>query len=91
MAIKLWIFRYVKRIDIKMKNIKLEIIDGAGVAATNKILVMMENFFTQHGAFRDTHHPEVIVYYATQAPSRSLFLEGKGGLFYLITLLLEKN
>ena len=51
------------------------IIGGAGVAATNKLLELIENKLTKEGAFRDCHHPEMIIWQATQAPSRSLFLE----------------
>jgi aspartate racemase len=54
------------------------IIGGAGVAATNKLLELIEIDITKSGAIRDCHHPEVLVYYATQAPSRSMFLEGRG-------------
>ena len=48
---------------------------------TNKLLAMLEETFTKKGAIRDAHHPEVVVYYATQSPSRSMFLEGKGPSF----------
>lgn len=58
------------------------IIGGAGVAATNKLLEIIETSLTQNGAFRDCHHPEMVVYQATQAPSRSMFLEGKGKNFF---------
>ena len=54
------------------------IIGGAGVAATNKLHALIEEELTQRGAFRDSHHPEIITFYATQAPSRSMFLEGRG-------------
>lgn len=57
------------------------IIGGAGVAATNKLLEIIEIRLTKNGAFRDAHHPEMIVYQATQAPSRSMFLEGRGESF----------
>ena len=57
------------------------VIGGAGVAATNKLCELIEQKFTQNGAFRDCHHPEMIIYQATQAPSRSMFLEGKGPSF----------
>lgn len=63
-----------------MKEI-IGIIGGAGVAATNKLLELIEIQLTQNGAFRDSHHPEMIVYQATQAPSRSMYLEGKGRSF----------
>lgn len=54
------------------------IIGGAGVAATNTLHALIEEELTQKGAFRDAHHPQIITFYATQAPSRSLFLEGRG-------------
>lgn len=57
------------------------VIGGAGVAATNKLLELIEIRKTLDGAFRDIHHPEMIIYQATQAPSRSMFLEGKGPSF----------
>ncbi|MBQ6515996.1 amino acid racemase [bacterium] len=57
------------------------VIGGAGVAATNKLQELIENELTQSGAYRDCHHPEMIIWQATKAPSRSLFLEGKGESF----------
>lgn len=57
------------------------VIGGAGVAATNKLCELIEQKFTMDGAFRDCHHPEMIIYQATQVPSRSMFLEGKGPSF----------
>jgi aspartate racemase len=57
------------------------IIGGAGVAATNKFNDLLEEKITNANAFRDFHHPEVISYQATQAPSRSMFLEGRGESF----------
>lgn len=62
---------------IAMKH-TLGIIGGAGVAATNTLLELMEVAKLQDGAFRDMHHPEMIILQATQAPSRSMFLEGRG-------------
>ena len=63
----------------KNKPIKtIGIIGGAGVAATNMLHALIEEERTQNGAFRDAHHPEIITFYATQAPSRSMFLEGRG-------------
>lgn len=60
---------------------KIGVIGGNGVAATNKLLELIENDYTKGGAFRDCHHPEMIIWQATQAPSRSMFLEGKGESF----------
>ncbi len=54
------------------------IIGGAGVAATNKLNELLEIELTQKGAFRDAHHPQILTFQATQAPSRSIYLEGKG-------------
>jgi len=57
------------------------VIGGNGVAATNRLLQLVENKFVVAGAFRDGHHPEMIVWQATQVPSRSMFLEGRGESF----------
>lgn len=47
------------------------IIGGNGVAATNKLLQLIEEKITKNGVFRDCHHPEMIAWQATRAPSRS--------------------
>lgn len=57
------------------------IIGGAGVAATDKLLELIEIELTKNGAFRDCHHPEMIIYQATKVPSRSMYLEGRGESF----------
>lgn len=57
---------------------KIGIIGGNGVAATNRLCDMVERKVTANGAFRDAHHPEMIVWQATKAPSRSMYLEGRG-------------
>jgi aspartate racemase len=57
------------------------IIGGNGVAATNKLCAMIETTLTHGGAVRDAHHPQMLVWQATQAPSRSMYLEGKGASF----------
>ena len=57
------------------------VIGGAGVAATNKLCELIETSYTRNGAYRDCHHPEMIIYQATQAPSRSMYLEGRGPSF----------
>ncbi|MDR2781536.1 MAG: amino acid racemase [Holosporaceae bacterium] len=57
------------------------VIGGAGVAATNKLLELIEKNGVMNGAYRDSHHPEMVVYQATKAPSRSMFLEGNGASF----------
>ena len=54
------------------------IIGGNGVAATNRLLQLIENRVVKEGGYRDAHHPEMIVWQATQVPSRSLFLENRG-------------
>lgn len=54
------------------------VIGGNGVAATNRLCDMIECKVTAAGAFRDAHHPEMVVWQATSVPSRSMFLEGRG-------------
>lgn len=57
---------------------KIGVIGGNGVAATNRLCEMIERKVTAAGAFRDAHHPDMIIAQATQVPSRSMFLEGRG-------------
>jgi len=57
------------------------IIGAAGVAATNKLCELIEIKMTQSGAFRDAHHPEMLIWQATQVPSRSMYYEGRGESF----------
>lgn len=57
------------------------VIGGNGVAATNKLCEMIEEKVTKSGAFRDAHHPEMLIWQATQVPSRSMYLEGRGESF----------
>lgn len=57
------------------------IIGGAGVAATNKLCELIEEKMTANGAFRDAHHPEMLIWQATKVPSRSMYYEGKGESF----------
>lgn len=59
----------------------LGVIGGNGVAATNRLLQLIEEKCTQAGAFRDAHHPEKVIWQATKAPSRSMYLEGRGPTF----------
>lgn len=54
------------------------VIGGAGVAATNKLCQLIEEYKTINGAIRDSHHPEMIIWQATHVPSRSMYLEGRG-------------
>ena len=57
------------------------VIGGNGVAATNRLCQLIEEKTTANGAFRDAHHPEMIIWQATKVPSRSMYLEGKGDSF----------
>ncbi|MDQ1185320.1 aspartate racemase [Agrobacterium larrymoorei] len=57
------------------------IIGGAGVAASAELVQRIEQKVTAQGAFRDSHHPELLLYNATQVPSRSMYLEGRGESF----------
>lgn len=57
------------------------VIGGNGVAATNRLCTLVEEKKTKAGAFRDAHHPEMIIWQATQVPSRSMYLEGRGESF----------
>ena len=57
------------------------VIGAAGVAATNKLCELIEEKLTRNGAFRDAHHPEMLIWQATQVPSRSLFYEKRGESF----------
>jgi aspartate racemase len=66
---------------VELKKKIVGIIGGAGVAATNKLNCLIEDYFTRNGAFRDSHHPEIIIYQGVNVPSRSMFLEGKGESF----------
>jgi aspartate racemase len=64
-----------------MGNKIVGIIGGAGVAATNKLNLLIEEHLTNNGAFRDSHHPEIVIYQAVNVPSRSMYLEGRGESF----------
>lgn len=57
------------------------IIGGNGVAATNRLMQLIENEVVNSGGYRDAHHPEIIAWQATQVPSRSMYLEGRGESF----------
>ena len=57
------------------------VIGGNGVAATNRLCQLVEEMGVKDGAFRDAHHPEMIIWQATQVPSRSMYLEGRGESF----------
>lgn len=73
-----------------MKKI-IGIIGGNGVTATNKLLKLIEEYYTKNGAYRDAHHPEIITWQATQAPSRSMYLEGRGESFIPEYIKIGKN
>ena len=57
------------------------VIGGNGVAATNRLLQLIENKIVNRGGYRDAHHPEMIIWQATQVPSQSMYLEGRGESF----------
>jgi len=57
------------------------VIGGNGVAATNRLCQLIEENVTKEGAYRDAHHPEMIIWQATSVPSRSMYLEGRGESF----------
>lgn len=57
------------------------VIGANGVAATNRLCTLIEEKLTRKGAFRDAHHPEMIIWQATMVPSRSMYLEGRGPSF----------
>lgn len=57
------------------------VIGGNGVAATNRLAALIEEKGVKAGAFRDAHHPEILIWQATQVPSRSMYLEGRGPSF----------
>lgn len=60
---------------------RIGIIGAAGVAATNRLCVLIEEEMLRRGAFRDAHHPDMVIVQCTQVPSRSMYLEGKGDSF----------
>lgn len=57
------------------------VIGANGVAATNRLCELIEDRVVKAGGYRDCHHPEMIIWQATQVPSRSMYLEGKGESF----------
>lgn len=57
------------------------VIGGAGVAASAALVARIEEIMTASGAYLDQQHPEVVLYQATRAPSRSMYLEGRGESF----------
>ncbi|MDY0148849.1 MAG: aspartate/glutamate racemase family protein [Kiritimatiellia bacterium] len=54
------------------------VIGGAGVAAGARLAAYVEERVTALGGYRDAHHVELLLWQATSAPSRSMFLEGRG-------------
>lgn len=70
------------------------IIGGAGVAAGAELVSRLEQKVTQAGAYRDAQHPQVVLFQATQVPSRSMYLENRGESFipgYIDAALRLKN
>jgi len=57
------------------------VIGANGVAATNRLCQLIEEKVVKAGGYRDCHHPEMIIWQATQVPSRSMYLEGRGESF----------
>lgn len=57
------------------------VIGANGVAATNRLCELIEERVVKSGGYRDCHHPEMIIWQATQVPSRSMYLEGRGDSF----------
>jgi aspartate racemase len=76
---------------MKNKNVIIGIIGGAGVKAGVELAKRIENKVTDMGAYRDCHHPEIILWQATSAPSRSMFLEGRGPSFINSYISIAKN
>ncbi len=65
-----------------MKAVRtIGILGGAGVAASATLVQRIVDIVTDGGAQFDQEHPELILMQATQAPSRSLWLEGRGPSF----------
>lgn len=62
-------------------KITIGVIGANGVAATNRLCDIVEQKVTKAGAFRDCHHPEMIIWQSTQVPSRAMYLEGRGPSF----------
>ncbi len=57
------------------------ILGGAGVWASASLVARINALVSANGAIFDQEHPELILLHATQAPSRSLWLEGRGPSF----------
>ncbi len=57
------------------------ILGGAGVAATAGLVQKIVDIVTDNGARFDQEHPKSVIIQASDAPSRSLWLEGKGPSF----------
>ena len=64
-----------------MSNRLVLVLSEAQGSLTNKFNDLLEQKITKGKASRDRHHPTVISYQATQVPSRSMFLEGRGESF----------
>lgn len=60
---------------------RIGILGGAGAAASAELVRRITDRVTASGARFDQDHPELVLVNATQAPSRSLWLLGKGPSF----------
>lgn len=49
------------------------VIGANGVAATNRLCELIEERVVKSGGYRDCHHPEMLIWQATQVPSRSIY------------------
>lgn len=68
-------------IEFPKRTGTIGIIGGAGVAASAELVSRIEQKVTALGAFRDSQHPELLLYQATHSPSRSMYIEGRGESF----------
>jgi aspartate racemase len=64
-----------------MSQKTIGILGGAGVWASAGLLARINGLVCANGASFDQDHPELVLVHATQAPSRSLWLEGRGPSF----------
>jgi aspartate racemase len=74
-------WRLAQRGSTEMARAMIGIIGGAGVAASAALVTRITDIVTDDGARFDQDHPELVLFQATQAPSRSLFIEGRGPSF----------
>jgi aspartate racemase len=57
------------------------ILAGAGIAAGNELISRIERKLTSLGLHENQEHPEIVLYQASKAPSRSMYYEGRGESF----------